>query len=1535
MFRRAQLVLWLAALVCAVLAASSAGKTPPTSLQRPDATSPLLTKAIAAQKSHAQVWRIAPGIVGSGVGLTPTGQPVVEVFTTRPGVRVPETLGGVRVRPVVTGMIVARSATLRYPRPVPIGVSSGLADFATGTLGARVTNGSSVFALSNNHVFAGVNQASIGDAILQPGPIEDGGTDPADRIGTLADYQEIDFSGSANTMDAAIALTTTADVGTATLPDGYGSPNSTTTTAAVGMSVQKYGRTTGFTTGSINAVNVDVDVCYFPLTETICFPGFEAHFVNQFSVTPGPFSASGDSGSLLVTQGSNQPVGLLFAGGEGLTIANPIDAVLQRFNVAIDGAPAEDGPPGAPTGLNAVAGDGQVALSWTAPSFDGGSAISNYIVYRGTAPNPTGVLTTIPAQTSFTDTNAQNGTTYYYKVSAVNSGSGEGPTSNEASATPIAAVAPATLAAPLDSFNRPNETLSDAGRWTNSIIGGESGFNVNTNQLACSVATTCTAWRNNQQFGPDAEVWARLSTLAGVNNQVRLYARLQMPGASTGYLLRTNELSGTDEVWLDRFNGGATRLLTISQELAAGDTMLLRAKGTTIEAWRLPSGGSWSRLGVVQDSTYPNAAYVGVGLRGTTGRLDDFGARSTGATTQPGAPSGLAAVAGDGQVAISWTAPSVDGGSAITGYTVYRGTSPNPTSALTTLPVQTTFTDTNAQNATTYYYKVSAVNANGEGPKSNEASATPIAAVAPATLAAPLDSFNRPNETLSDAGRWTNSIIPGENGFNVNSNQLACSVTTTCTAWRNNVQLGPDVEVWTRMTTLPGVNNQLRLYARLHMPGASTGYLLRTQQLSGTDEVWLDRFNGGATRLLTISQELAAGDTMLLRAKGTTIEAWRLPSGGSWSRLGVVQDSTYPNAAYVGVGLRGTTGRLDDFGARTLGGAPPDTTAPTDPTNLAAGAVGSSQINLSWSASFDAVGVTLYRIERCQGASCANFSEIATVPGNQTTFQNTSLAASTAYSYRVRAEDAALNQSGYSNLASATTLAPPDTTAPTDPTNLAAGAVGSSQINLSWSASFDAVGVTLYRIERCQGASCANFSEIATVPGNQTTFQNTSLAASTAYSYRVRAEDAALNQSGYSNLASATTLAPPDTTAPTDPTNLAAGAVGSSQINLSWSASFDAVGVTLYRIERCQGASCANFSEIATVPGNQTTFQNTSLAASTAYSYRVRAEDAALNQSGYSNLASATTLAPPDTTAPTDPTNLAAGAVGSSQINLSWSASFDAVGVTLYRIERCQGASCANFSEIATVPGNQTTFQNTSLAASTAYSYRVRAEDAALNQSGYSNLASATTLAPPDTTAPTDPTNLAAGAVGSSQINLSWSASFDAVGVTLYRIERCQGASCANFSEIATVPGNQTTFQNTSLAASTAYSYRVRAEDAALNQSGYSNLASATTLAPPDTTAPTDPTNLAAGAVGSSQINLSWSASFDAVGVTLYRIERCQGASCANFSEIATVPGNQTTFQNTSLARLHCLLVPRARRGRRLEPERLLEPRLGDDAGPA
>ncbi len=690
----------LVALVAVALASASSGQ-PASPAGPPSGSPPGLDEAIAAKERHAQRLLDKPGIAGIGVGLNPAGKPVIRIYKEKPDVvDVPDSLDGVAVQSMTTGILQARAPTDRFPRPVPIGVSSGHLNTATGTLGARVTNGTNVYALSNNHVYAAINDARIGDGIIQPGNV-DGGTDPADRIGTLHDFQTISFAdGTTNTIDAAIALTSTANVGTATPADGYGTPSPITTPAFVGQAVQKYGRTTGLQLGTVAEINVTVDVCYVFLI--VCFE--DARFVNQVAVTPDAFSAGGDSGSLIVTQGGNQPVALLFAGGEGRTIGNPIDVVLQRFNVTIDGSPPPDGPPGAPTGLSALAGDASAALAWTPPTFDGGSPLTGYRIYRGTSPNPTVALTPdLGVVTSFQDSGLSNGQTYYYKVSALNT-NGEGLLSNQASAAPSSLVPPNEPLPTLDDFNRANENpLSDSARWTNGINGSvETGLYVTSNQLACSKTTTCTAWRNAAQYGPDVEVWSRISTLPGANNQLRLLARVQQVGTAgyDGYMLRPNQLAGTDQILFERVdNGVIVNLLTVNQEFAASDVFLLRVKGSTFEAWR-HDGSVWSRLGTVADSTYGAVGYTGVGMRGTTGRADDFGARTTSANP-PGAPTGLSALAGDASATLTWTPPTFDGGSPLTGYRIYRGTSPNPTVALTPdLGVVTSFQDSKVEPLT-------------------------------------------------------------------------------------------------------------------------------------------------------------------------------------------------------------------------------------------------------------------------------------------------------------------------------------------------------------------------------------------------------------------------------------------------------------------------------------------------------------------------------------------------------------------------------------------------------------------------------------------------------------------------------------------------------------------------------------------------------------------------------------------------------------------------------------------------------------------
>ena len=303
-----------------------------------------------------------------------------------------------------------------------------------------------------------------------------------------------------------------------------------------------------------------------------------------------------------------------------------------------------------------------------------------------------------------------------------------------------------------------------------------------------------------------------------------------------------------------------------------------------------------------------------------------------------------------------------------------------------------------------------------------------------------------------------------------------------------------------------------------------------------------------------------------------------------------------------------------------IGTPGPDTQPPTAPSGLTATAVSPSQINLAWTASTDNVAVTGYRLERCQGAGCSNFVQVATPTA--TSFNDSGRAAATSYSYRVRAADAAGNLSGYSSVQSATTPAAPDTQPPTAPSGSTATAVSASQINLAWTASTDNVAVTGYRLERCQGAGCSNFVQVATP--TSTSYNDTGLAAATSYSYRVRAADAAGNLSGYSSVQSATTPLGPDTQPPTAPTGLTATAFSLSQINLAWTASTDNVAVTGYRLERCQGAGCSNFVQVATPTG--TSHNDTGLQAATNYRYRVRAADAAGNLSAYSIVESATTF---------------------------------------------------------------------------------------------------------------------------------------------------------------------------------------------------------------------------------------------------------------------------------------------------------------------
>ncbi len=306
-----------------------------------------VAKVMAVQNKHALSLEANDGVFGTATGRDASGRPVVLVLAERSDVRgVPATLDGVPVRLFVTprpelfpkpgggGGGGGVSFTSRVSRPVPVGYSVGnYLECASGTFGCRVLRGGQVYALSNNHVFARMNAGSAGEIVGQPGLYDNKPQCSgfyADTIGSLADFVPVQTGANANnTVDAAIVKSTTAMIGNSTPAGFYGIPDATPVEAVLDLPIQKVGRTTGLTTGTVIGVNATV---------TIAYAGANTRFVDQVLTSPS-FSKSGDSGSLIVTNNAAaNPVALLFAGNrQGYTWGNRIQNVLSALNITIDG----------------------------------------------------------------------------------------------------------------------------------------------------------------------------------------------------------------------------------------------------------------------------------------------------------------------------------------------------------------------------------------------------------------------------------------------------------------------------------------------------------------------------------------------------------------------------------------------------------------------------------------------------------------------------------------------------------------------------------------------------------------------------------------------------------------------------------------------------------------------------------------------------------------------------------------------------------------------------------------------------------------------------------------------------------------------------------------------------------------------------------------------------------------------------------------------------------------------------------------------
>jgi hypothetical protein len=286
------------------------------------------------------------GTINGGVYTAPAQVPTPpDVTVTAVSQAVSSATGSANVE-----VVASNSNQQAQSIPVKLGTSGGNAKDSSvqgnliyccsGTLGSLLERDNTFYILSNNHVLARSDSAQIGDAIIQPGLTDSNCSPTGDTtVGNLSQFVNLQTAGTnvdaaiaeivAGTVDTSgniLALGATATGGTPdTGPPHAGSGIS----ASLGENVAKSGRTTGLTCSAVDAVNVATSVSY----QTGCNTGttFSVTYTGQVSVSGGAFSASGDSGSLIVDQNTADPVALLYGGSDTDTVGNPVADVLAAL----------------------------------------------------------------------------------------------------------------------------------------------------------------------------------------------------------------------------------------------------------------------------------------------------------------------------------------------------------------------------------------------------------------------------------------------------------------------------------------------------------------------------------------------------------------------------------------------------------------------------------------------------------------------------------------------------------------------------------------------------------------------------------------------------------------------------------------------------------------------------------------------------------------------------------------------------------------------------------------------------------------------------------------------------------------------------------------------------------------------------------------------------------------------------------------------------------------------------------------------------
>jgi regulation of enolase protein 1 (concanavalin A-like superfamily) len=945
-----------------------------------------------------------------------------------------------------------------------------------------------------------------------------------------------------------------------------------------------------------------------------------------------------------------------------------------------------------------------------------------------------------------------------------------------------------------------------------------------------------------QPFAGDGSITARITGMTDTNGWAKagIMIRESMDSnAANVFLAATPEWHGI--VTQQRTAAGADTASTPGPATNAPYWLRLTRTGTTIVAATSADGIGWSTYATLGTSISTTSAYIGLAVTSHNdgvlcpATFDNVSVvTSASQSGPPSAPANLTATAlSSSQISLSWTPTSTNQ----TGFAIERSTGGSFAQVGTVPGNQTSYTDSGLSPSITYFYQVRAVNSSGYGPASNIASAT----------------TNPP----SSGGAWQSVDIGTSTAGQTSASGDTVALTgsgrdiwNTADGFRYYYQSAGtgDCEVIVRVASLQDTNGWAKAGVMLREsldPGSPEAWICVSAE-HGTAFQWRASANGDtqstapsedgtAPRWLKLVFTAAGADA----SEPVPDSVWSYVSadGRTWTAAGALRYNS-PAWRYIGLAVTshndGTlcTAQFDNLKLLT----PPP--APTDFRVAHRGPNG--EIDLAWNYSTTDVDQFAIRTNR-DTAGDHDWHVAATVPGSarQAVIQigNTDGAKVEIKAFRdfVRSPAAQLWAK------------------PTITPSLTVTGTTSSSISLRVTESFGYNGGENgpWSIERSSDG--VNFVEIAsgltatggTAYSYATDYTDSGLPTGVTRYYRARELRTNGDSSAYSTVVSATTTA--SGSVPLAPRNLRMTGNAGNQVQLAWED--DATNETSYELERSTGSGA--FSLLATLAADSKQYTDSSVAPSTGYSYRVRAVNGA-GASTYSNTLTITSAPPP----PAAPSNLAVSSVTATQVSLTWTDNSPERTASFELQRSTDGVNFVRPSWTSSGPPF-TNATDATVSPSTTYYYRVQAVNVS-GSSAFSNVVQVTTPAGAPRAAPS---GLAATALSSSQIQLSWTD--NANNESSYEVQRSTDG--VNFDvTFGLLAANSTSMTDTALNASTTYYYRVRAINS-FGTSAYSNVASATT---PATSSPPPSGTWQSGDVGAVAMTGSDSTSGSTVTIT-------------------------------------------------------------------